>query len=108
MERRPSGAQSGPKAAEAGKESSCLAGVALELTPTQKPGTGPGPRRHTEPLASRPGEKRAFLCLAPVSDPEAGPRPGMSKPGSAEGCSLASAGPSSPGPASARKELTAR
>lgn len=71
MERRRPRAQSDPKAAGAGTESSCLAGVALELTPTQKPGRGPGPRRHTEPLASRPGEKRGFFVSGAAFGPRA-------------------------------------
>lgn len=76
VERRRPRAQSDPKAAGAGKESSCLAGVALELTPTQKPGRGPGPRRHTEPLASRPGEKRGFFCVwRRFQTPSLGPDP---------------------------------
>lgn len=80
-----------------------MAGVGLELSPTQKPGPGPGPGCHTEPWALMRGEKRGFSYLllqprgwAPTPDGQAGP---------AEGCGLASAGLSSPGPASAGKAL---
>lgn len=73
MERRLPGAQSGPKAAGTGKETSCLARVGLELPPTQKPGPGPGPGSHTELLAPMRGEKRGFCVWRPLRAPRWAP-----------------------------------
>lgn len=89
-----------------------MAGVGLELPPTQKPGRGPGPGRHPEPSVPMQGEKRAFCVRRPFRalslGPELGPRPGVAKQDSAEGCGLAAAGFSSPGPASVGKALPGR